>query len=172
MPSDTPPDPLATVHADIAAVDLSTKRVMPVSPGRPPAAIDLDLVYRAAAIGCSKDEIAALLPHARSTFYEHLKNDPALEETIQAGLAVGKATLRRLQWKGATEGNPTMLIWLGKQMLGQKDKAEISGDENAPLRVTVELVGDPAPKTIDHEAPRDTGSRLPNGGRPLVQLVG
>jgi hypothetical protein len=29
--------------------------------------------------------------------------------------------LRRLQWKGAEAGNPTMLIWLGKQMLGQRD---------------------------------------------------
>jgi hypothetical protein len=32
--------------------------------------------------------------------------------------------LRRLQWKLARAGNATMLIWLGKQWLGQTDKVE------------------------------------------------
>lgn len=36
----------------------------------------------------------------------------------------GKASLRRMQWKAAEKGNPTMLIWLGKQMLGQRDKID------------------------------------------------
>jgi hypothetical protein len=38
--------------------------------------------------------------------------------------ASGRATLRRLQWQRANGGSDTMLIWLGKQMLGQKDKVE------------------------------------------------
>ena len=37
----------------------------------------------------------------------------------------GKTSLRRAQWKAATEQlNPTMLVWMGKQMLGQKDKSQ------------------------------------------------
>ena len=30
-----------------------------------------------------------------------------------------------MQWKSAEQGNVSMQIWLGKQMLGQSDKQEI-----------------------------------------------
>ncbi len=36
----------------------------------------------------------------------------------------GNVSLRKRQWMLAMEGNPTMLIWLGKQYLGQADKIE------------------------------------------------
>lgn len=36
----------------------------------------------------------------------------------------GKSSLRRRQWKSAMDGNVTMQIWLGKQMLGQSDKTQ------------------------------------------------
>ena len=45
-------------------------------------------------------------------------------ERIVAISWTGRATLRRLQWQRANGGADTMLIWLGKQMLGQKDKVE------------------------------------------------
>jgi hypothetical protein len=32
-------------------------------------------------------------------------------------------------------GNPTMLIWLGKQYLDQKDKNELTGKDGGPLTV-------------------------------------
>ena len=44
----------------------------------------------------------------------------------------GRMSLRRLQFEKAQTGNTTMLIWLGKQMLGQKDKIETS-ENNDPL---------------------------------------
>ncbi|HLC04806.1 MAG TPA: hypothetical protein VJK02_17360 [Anaerolineales bacterium] len=36
-------------------------------------------------------------------------------------------SLRRLQLAKAKRGNVVMLIWLGKQFLGQSDKREVSG---------------------------------------------
>jgi hypothetical protein len=36
-------------------------------------------------------------------------------------------SLRRAQFKAAKEGNVTMLIWLGKQRLGQKNEPIQSG---------------------------------------------
>ena len=36
----------------------------------------------------------------------------------------GLLSLRRAQIRAALDGNPTMLIWLGKQMLGQKEPIE------------------------------------------------
>ena len=49
----------------------------------------------------------------------------------------GKASLRRAQWKAAQDGNPTMLVWLGKQMLGQRDKQEITGDNGGALQISI-----------------------------------
>lgn len=45
----------------------------------------------------------------------------------------GKISLRRWQWKKAEKLNVPMLIWLGKQYLEQKDKAEV--DATALLEV-------------------------------------
>lgn len=47
-----------------------------------------------------------------------------------------KMKLSEAQMKSALEGNATMLVWLGKQHLGQKDKQEIKTDltvSGAPL---------------------------------------
>jgi hypothetical protein len=86
------------------------------------AVIDLGIVERAASIGCTRDEQAALTGVAPATFYKHLAEDPAVQEAHEYGAAKGRATLRRAQWKAAvTDGNPTMLVWLGKQLLGQRD---------------------------------------------------
>jgi len=45
-------------------------------------------------------------------------------QAIQKGRASGRMSLKRKQWEMAMGGNITMLIWLGKQNLGQTDKVE------------------------------------------------
>jgi hypothetical protein len=41
-----------------------------------------------------------------------------------------KASLRRIQWKLAEAGNATMCVWLGKQLLGQRDKFDDAVTDN------------------------------------------
>jgi len=43
------------------------------------------------------------------------------------------------QFKAALNGNPTMLIWLGKQYLGQRDRPDITGPDGDP-RPTLEML--------------------------------
>lgn len=74
-------------------------------------------------IGATRDEAAAILGVCRLTLRRFLAEYPDMEEIFEAGIDSGKATLRRWQWKAAKNGNPTMLIWLGKQMLKQRDDA-------------------------------------------------
>lgn len=47
----------------------------------------------------------------------------------------GKASLRRMQFKSATNGNVTMQIWLGKQYLGQSDKQELTGKDGGAIEI-------------------------------------
>ena len=53
---------------------------------------------------------------------------------IQQGKEEGRRSLRRLQWAQAERGNTTMLLWLGKQMLGQRDRQP---DEAAQVHYNV-----------------------------------
>ena len=50
-------------------------------------------------------------------------------ESIAKGRDNGKIRLRQYQWASAKKGNVAMLIWLGKQILGQSDKQDITVSE-------------------------------------------
>lgn len=87
---------------------------------RPKFIIDYEQVVKLAGIHCTQQEIATFLGCSVDT----LLRDEKFCELYKKGLEVGKMSLRRLQWKKAQDGNTTMLIWLGKNLLGQKDKIE------------------------------------------------
>lgn len=92
--------------------------------GRPRKEIDAKLVEQLASIQCTDLEIAAICGVSHDTLLRRKNDDPEFLEMLEQGRAKGRVSLRRMQWKAATTGNPTMLIWLGKQLLGQRDKAE------------------------------------------------
>lgn len=118
--------------------------------GAPIKDINVDVLRRAARIGCTVDEIAALLGVHRTTFYDRLKLEPELQTAIDEAREEGKGTLRRLQWQRANKGSDTMLIWLGKQMLKQRDKMAHTGGEEGDEPITIENIhrwqNDPEPK--------------------------
>ena len=72
---------------------------------------------------CTDEEIAGILGCSRDIFYND-DNAELYRQAIEKGKQGGKASLRREQWKLAQKGNASMLIWLGKQWLGQTDKVE------------------------------------------------
>lgn len=82
--------------------------------------IDPEQIEKLASFGCTNTEIASFFgcseSHIRGSFCENLTK----------GRDKGKIRLRQMQWKAADQGNVTMLIWLGKQILGQAEKAEVS----------------------------------------------
>ena len=75
----------------------------------------------------------------------------------------GKTSLRRAQWLSAQKGNPTMLIWLGKQYLGQRDKSshELSGPDGKPIETRSGLTDEQLDAHIERlmpkSLPKDTG---------------
>ena len=93
--------------------------------GRPRAKIDLELLEKLSVIHCSRQEMADLLGIHRTTL---IKNAD-YAAIIARGMAEGKKSLRRKQLEIAMGGNPTMLIWLGKNMLGQSDQPITESEE-------------------------------------------
>ncbi len=98
-----------------------------------PIVLDPSKVEALAAIQCTYEEIADGLDISLSTLERRRKDTPEIDEALKKGRTLGRRSLRRLQYKAAKSGNITMLIWLGKQYLGQSDKAEITGAERGPI---------------------------------------
>lgn len=102
---------------------------------RPKIQLDYDLIKRLSLIQCTQKEIASVLGVSVDT----LQRDEEFCGIYKKGQEEGKMSLRRLQWKAAQSGNVTMLIWLGKQYLGQTDKQEISTQE--PVQIIIKQAG-------------------------------
>lgn len=83
----------------------------------------LKLIESLAHIMCTEEEIASILGASVDTLLNN-DNKELFRTAIEKGKQGGKASLRREQWKLAQKGNASMLIWLGKQWLGQTDKVE------------------------------------------------
>lgn len=97
---------------------------------RPLKIIDPHQVRSLAAIGCTDQEIAVALNTSPDTLTRRFR------EQLNNGREECKTSLRRMQWKAAEGGNVTMQIWLGKQLLGQKDRSDLtSGDESLNVNV-------------------------------------
>ena len=105
--------------------------------GAPKKLLDYALIERAASIGCTKEEIAAVIGVVPSTLYLRMNDDPAVAMAIEHGSNKGKASLRRMQWKGAESGNATMLVWLGKQLLGQRDFNNVQPLDDGKQPITI-----------------------------------
>ena len=104
---------------------------------KPRITVDYELAHKLARMACTNEEIAACMNISAKYYYDVIKRDPELSDMIQKGRAEGRASLRRAQWAKALEGNPTMLIWLGKQLLGQSDmtRTEITGRDGEAIQI-------------------------------------
>lgn len=94
--------------------------------GRHNLPIPPDEVELMASIGCTDREIATYFGLAETTFRSNFS------DYLINGRQQLKTSLRRAQLQTALSGNATLLIWLGKQILGQQENPSTS-DERKPL---------------------------------------
>src|SRR6516165_1472638 len=82
--------------------------------------------------------IAARLGVSHDTLQERLK-EPEFRRAYEEGREMCCAEIRDLQMQAARAGNITMLIWLGKQMLGQTDtvQTQFGGPGGAPFQIEI-----------------------------------
>lgn len=106
--------------------------------GRPPKlqpdSKTLAIVRGLGNIQATGPECAAVLGVTEPTWIKFKQEFPEVEAALRDGQGSGRVSLRRRQFKAANDGNATMLIWLGKQYLGQADKQEVTGKNGGPIQ--------------------------------------
>lgn len=102
---------------------------------RPLLDIDPKQVEQLAMIQCSYDEMAAVLDCDPKTLSNRFS------QAIKKGREQGKSSLKRAQYKSAMDGNSTMLIWLGKQHLDQKDEHHIQSEHKDEKQINIKFDG-------------------------------
>lgn len=98
---------------------------------RPKKEINKDDFERLLALQCSEEEVVAFFDMklggcSKSTLQRWCKRTykDSFDHIADKKRAIGKISIRRAQMRAAEKGNATILVWLGKQYLDQKDKAE------------------------------------------------
>ena len=108
--------------------------------GRPKIDLNLEELERLSRLNCTMPEISAYFDIPLRTLEDKFANELDVRKAIEKGRATGKLSLRRRQIQIMEEtNNPTMAIWLGKQMLGQTDKQEIIQEINIEDRKVLDI---------------------------------
>ena len=104
--------------------------------GRPKLELNEEQVYKLASLNVTVKDIADVLGCSKRA----LENNYL--DVINEGRANLKHSILRKQYEvGITDKNVTMLIWMGKQHLGQADKKSVEIDDNRDVEdfTTAEL---------------------------------
>ena len=98
--------------------------------GRPKIEMDYEKIERMAEVGCTKREISYILDIHEDT----LARRPEAVEAYDRGAENSKVRLRRaMMFNAIDKGNPTIQIFLAKNMLGMSDQGMTSSDSNGVL---------------------------------------
>ena len=102
--------------------------------GRPPLPLDEKTVYLLAEQGNTQEDIAAYYCTTRELIGRRFSH------IIHQAQATMRMRLRQRQWTMA-EDNVAMQIWLGKQILGQKEKVDVDATVRGGVMVIPERSG-------------------------------
>jgi hypothetical protein len=145
--------------------------------GRPSLEFSLREVEELARIGCTEEDMAAVLGVSVDTLQRRKRDSEEFCGAVKRGQATTRNSLRRLQLKQALQGNTTMLIWLGKQLLGQSEKqaTELTGQSGKAIELQVSDINDEAFITeavaFALEQARQSRDKLAGGGAPACLPV-
>jgi hypothetical protein len=107
--------------------------------GRPTIEIDWKLFDKLCYMQATQLEIASFFNCSVDTIERAVKKqyNAGFADYYKKASAGGRMSLRRRQIESAMDGNVTMLIWLGKQYLEQKDVTtqEVTGPAGGPIQL-------------------------------------
>lgn len=136
-----------------------------------PKGLPVSLVYSertlkqmvgAGSIQCTVSETAAVLGVTKLTLERFWNDWPDARELWEKARETGKTSLRRKQIQVALKGNPQMLIWTGKQYLGQSDKQEVTATLTLESLILQSLNVERGSQSLNTPAePEDVSEGLP-----------
>ena len=106
--------------------------------GRKKAVIDWEIVDKQLIAGYVGTEVAAHLGICADTLYRHCQEDKKMDFAVylQEKRAKGNGLIKLAQFDEAINNRDRgMLIWLGKNRLGQNDKQEVEHKGKVPLQI-------------------------------------
>ena len=112
---------------------------------RPLKEIDAKQFEKLCGLQCTKLEICGWFDITDKTLESWCKRTygKGFSETFEEKRAAGKISVRRAQYELALKGNATMLIWLGRNYLGQSEdvtvKANVALDDDGLSKSLKEL---------------------------------
>ena len=101
--------------------------------GRKAAQIDPIELEKLCTLQCSDEEIAAWFGVSVRTV-QNRRKQPKFAEVMLRGKARGRISVRRAQMRLLETGNGSIAIWLGKNLLGQRDTVQITGANGGPIQ--------------------------------------
>jgi hypothetical protein len=109
--------------------------------GRKAVHIDLVELEKLATIGCTDLNVAQFFNVSVRTIEQRRKKHSEFAEAMNRGHAKCLITVRRSQMKWL-DRSPAMCIWLGKQLLGQRDVTpiELTGAQGKPVKFSLEMI--------------------------------
>jgi len=104
--------------------------------GPQPIEIDWKEFDTLCAVQCTLEEISLFFGLSEDTIERAVarKWDMRFAEYYEQKRRLGFVSLRRKQYQLALAGDRTMLIWLGKNLLGQADRQELTGRSGGPIQ--------------------------------------
>jgi hypothetical protein len=111
--------------------------------GRPKKDFTIEEIKKLCTLNCTMEEVAAFFGCNKKTIERRMLDDPEISEAIDMGRNMGRLSLRRKQMELVNKGNAAMAIFLGKQILGQRDKneTEISSPDGSLQPTQIVLQG-------------------------------
>jgi AraC-like DNA-binding protein len=106
--------------------------------GRPKIDIDAEQFRKLCGLQCTLSEISSYFECSEDTVERWCKRTfkMSFESLFDKYSGPARISLRRKQYAVAMGGDRTMLIWLGKQYLNQKDKEEMQPDKKVEVTIT------------------------------------
>ena len=119
------------------------RRIRTKVTGRPRKEINWDILNTALQYGGSLVDLSELLDMSEDTIQRRIKEeyDMGFSEYRNKKMGRVRMKLRQKQYEEAMRGNTTLLIWLGKQWLGQTDKQENKIETEVKIEVTEKDLG-------------------------------
>src|SRR5450432_1649372 len=107
------------------------------------AGIDLTELEKLCGLQCTDEEIGAWFNVTTRTI-ERRRKVMKFADVMNRGKAKGRISVRRQQMKLLEQGNATMGVWLGKNILGQTDEIRHQVSLSTHLSIVM-----PRPRSVD-----------------------